>query len=68
MSMLHPSQKDQLKNLFEAGYKEVKEESPLEKITDFNQHQKDERRNSQDMKDFYDERPNNAIFLETSKE
>ncbi len=28
----------------------------------------DGRRNTMDMRDFYDERPNNAIFLETSKE
>ena len=62
MSMLHPSQKDQLQNLLLSNHDEGKEEE--KQLLDHH----DGRRNTVDMRDFYDERPNNAIFLETSKE
>jgi len=64
MSMINPRDKAQLQNLLMAGHREIQEEEKEVELPGA----KEERRNSIDMKDFYDERPNNAIFLETSKE
>jgi hypothetical protein len=59
MSMVHPKQIQDLQKLI-ANDKEEEKMKLLEN--------NDGRRNTMDMRDFYDERPNNAIFLETSKE
>lgn len=78
LSMLHPSQKEQLSKLMVEGYDEKdskkennKQKKLIQEIDDIEKATPNEginRRMTIGDKDFYDNRPNNTIFIETSKE
>ena len=61
MSVLHPSERQQLDQMLYAHQIGDDEEKKL-------LHFESDEVHLVDQKDFYDERPNNTIFLETSKE
>jgi phosphatidylinositol kinase/protein kinase (PI-3 family) len=61
MSMVQPSERQELNQMLMMGMEE-------KKVAAFEEQLSKERRGTIDSKDFYEERPHNAIFLETSKE
>lgn len=78
LSMLKPSQKEQLSKLMVEGYDkneqittQKKQNNLIEELDglkDEGDHAPDKRRMTVNDKDFYDNRPNNTIFIETSNE